>query len=157
MPATRPHPVGPQRSPSYAVDYQCLNIARRPHNKYFEVPRNVSSIFTGRQDICRDLQERCVPSDPPSAQKTQKRYVLYGLGGSGKTQVCLKFAQDHRERYRNRYLILKIWESLSESRLPEQCFSAELFALTTYFYPKAIHVFSLILFQDSCNIYNPHH
>ncbi|KAI9866891.1 MAG: hypothetical protein M1813_000833 [Trichoglossum hirsutum] len=29
----------------------------------------------------------------------QKRFVLYGLGGSGKTQVCLKFAQDYREKF----------------------------------------------------------
>ena len=142
MPATRRHPVGPQKSRPYAADYQCLNIAqnniqsRAPHNKYFEVPRNVSSIFTGREDICRDLRERCLPSDPPSAQKTQKRYVLHGLGGSGKTQVCLKFAQDHRERYDNRHLILNTWESLSESWLRNRCFSADLFALTNYFLPQ---------------------
>ena len=118
MPATRPHPVGHQKSRPYAVDYQCLNIAqnhtqsRAYHNKYFEVPSNVSSIFTGREDICQDLQERCLPSSPPSAQKTQKIYVLHGLGGSGKTQICLKFAQDHRERYDNRCLIPNLWDSL---------------------------------------------
>ena len=113
MPATRPHWVRPQKSRPYAANYQCLNVAlnhtksRARHNKYFEVPRSVSSIFTGREDICRDLQERCLPSHPPSAQKTQRRYVLYGLGGSGKTQICLKFAQDHRERYDNRYQFSK--------------------------------------------------
>ena len=113
MPVTQPHRVGSQKSCPHAADYQCLSIAqnhiqsRAPHNKYFEVPRNVSSIFTGREDICQDLQERCLPSNPPSAQKTQKRYVLHGLGGSGKTQICLKFAQDYRERYDNRNLILE--------------------------------------------------
>ena len=123
MPATRPHRVGHQKSRPYAVDYQCLNIAQKhtqswaPHNKYFEVPRNVSSIFTGREDICQDLQERCLPSNPPSAQQTQKRYVLHGLGGSGKTQICLRFAQNHRERYDNRCLIPNIWNSpISASR-----------------------------------------
>lgn len=118
MPATRPHPVGHQRSRPFAMDYQRLNIvqkhirSRAPHNKYFEVPRNVSSIFTGREDICQDLQERCLPSNPPNAQKKQKRYVLHGLGGSGKTQICLKFAQDHRERYDNRCLIPNILDFL---------------------------------------------
>lgn len=29
----------------------------------------------------------------------QRKFVLYGLGGSGKSQLCLKFAEDHRERY----------------------------------------------------------
>ena len=69
------------------------------YNRYYEVPHNVSSIFTGREEISRSLQDLCLPSKPPSAQKTQKRHVLYGLGGSAKTQNCLKFAQDHRERY----------------------------------------------------------
>ena len=133
MPATRPR-VRPQHSRPYAANYQCLNIAlnhiqsRARHNKYFEVSRSVSSIFTGREVICRDLEERCLPSDPPSAQKTQKRYVLYGLGGSGKTQICLKFAQDHCERYDN---YSKEYGNLCLSRLRDQCFSPELLTLTT--------------------------
>ena len=72
---------------------------RALYNRYYKVPHNVSSIFTGREEISRSLQDLCLPSKPPSAQKTQKRHVLYGLGSSGKTQICLKFAQDHRERY----------------------------------------------------------
>ncbi len=148
MPAIPPHRVGPQNSRPYAMDYQCLNIAqkhiqsRAPHNKYFEVPRNVSSIFTGREDICRDLQERCLPSDPPSAQKTQKRFVLHGLGGSGKTQICLKFAQDHRERYDSRYLIINnmaVSVRVSASRSILFCGTLR-FAQVAYT-PKAIQLF----------------
>ena len=113
MLAIRLYRVRPQNFRPYAANYQCLNIAlnhlqsRAPHNKYFEIPHSASSIFTGREDICQDLQGRCLPSDPPGAQKMQKRYVLYGLGGSGKTQICLKFAQDHRERYDNGYKFRK--------------------------------------------------
>ncbi|MCJ1244074.1 hypothetical protein MMC30_001271 [Trapelia coarctata] len=29
----------------------------------------------------------------------QRRFIIYGIGGSGKTQFCCKFAQDHRERF----------------------------------------------------------
>jgi len=65
-------------------------------NKHYLVPHNVSAVFTGRNDVCKQLYENCVSSRP---FKTQTRFVLYGLGGSGKTQVSLKFAQDNRERY----------------------------------------------------------
>lgn len=69
------------------------------YNKHYEVPHNVSSVFTGREDICQQLTKSCLPSRPVDNAPNQKRFVLYGLGGSGKTQVCLKFAQTHRERY----------------------------------------------------------
>ena len=29
----------------------------------------------------------------------QKRFVVFGLGGSGKTQFCCKFASDNKQRY----------------------------------------------------------
>ncbi|MCJ1255882.1 Kinesin light chain 3 [Lignoscripta atroalba] len=69
------------------------------HNQYYNVPHNVSSMFTGRQGICQELEEKCLPSKADGVQNEQMRFVLYGLGGSGKTQVCLKFAQDNREKF----------------------------------------------------------
>lgn len=68
-------------------------------NKHFELPFDVSPYFIGRDDICRELRDNCLPSEDLSAPNPQKRFVLYGLGGSGKTQLALKFASDHRERY----------------------------------------------------------
>ncbi|KAI4221929.1 MAG: hypothetical protein L6R40_008609 [Gallowayella cf. fulva] len=71
----------------------------RFRNKYFEVPRNPSSVFTGREEICEQLHACCSPSGKTNIQRQQKRFVIHGLGGSGKTQVCLKFAEDHREEF----------------------------------------------------------
>lgn len=68
-------------------------------NIHYEVPHNVSSVYTGREDISQRLREICLPSKRREIRGMQKRFVLFGLGGSGKTQVCLKFAQDHREKY----------------------------------------------------------
>ena len=45
------------------------------------------------------LRAKCLPVDSAIMQREQKIFVLYGLGGIGKTQICLKFAQDHRNRY----------------------------------------------------------
>ena len=68
------------------------------YNKQFEVPHLLSPVFTGRDT---DLQ--CLiaafSSGRPSRGHYQRRFVLFGLGGSGKTQICLKYAQEHRERY----------------------------------------------------------
>ena len=47
------------------------------------------------------LQARCLPTSKPNTQQQQqqqqKMFVIHGLGGSDKTQVCLKFAEDYRE------------------------------------------------------------
>ena len=67
-------------------------------NKYFHVPHNVSSIFTGRNDVTQVLCNTILESTEQGLPHQQKRFVLYGLGGSGKTQFCLKFVQDNRDR-----------------------------------------------------------
>jgi len=74
------------------------DAGRKLRNKYFRVPHNVSSIFTGRDVITQVLQKKILGSTDSKARKQQKRFVLYGLGGSGKTQFCLKFVQDNRDR-----------------------------------------------------------
>ena len=70
----------------------------RLRNKYFHVPHNVSSIFTGRDAVTRVLERKILEQPTPNRSHQQKRFVLYGLGGSGKTQFCLKFVQDNRDR-----------------------------------------------------------
>ena len=67
-------------------------------NEFYRVPRSVNSQFTGREELCRQLQVTCLPPPVSQAQKVQKVFVLHGLGGAGKTQIALKFAQDHREK-----------------------------------------------------------
>lgn len=74
------------------------NYSAVSYNKHYCVPYNLSGIFTGRCDIIRELREACLPPKLGDRPTEQKRYVLFGLGGSGKTQTSLKFAQDYRER-----------------------------------------------------------
>jgi Holliday junction resolvasome RuvABC ATP-dependent DNA helicase subunit len=53
---------------------------------------NPSVRFTGRTEVIAGLQRHfCNTND--SAQK-RKFFLLYGLGGVGKTQICLKFVEE---------------------------------------------------------------
>lgn len=66
-------------------------------NEHYVVPHTANSNFTGRNDIRRQLKEILI-GDGYEVQRAQQRFVLYGLGGSGKTELCLKFAQDYKQR-----------------------------------------------------------
>ena len=80
-----------------SVSIDSVSPTVRFYNKYYEIPRDPSPLFTRRKEICEELQNKCLPSSPDS-QKRQERYVIYELDGSGKTQICLKFAENHREK-----------------------------------------------------------
>ena len=62
------------------------------------VPRNANTLFTGRKDILERLDRSLGPqSKSLDIAKHQRRFVIYGYGGIGKSDVCLKFANDHRQ------------------------------------------------------------
>lgn len=68
-------------------------------NEHFDTPKTVTSIFTGRKlylDNLREAFDLSFSSSEISA--IQKRFVVFGLGGSGKTQFCCKFASDNKQR-----------------------------------------------------------
>lgn len=73
-------------------------LSQRPCNRHFHIPQVVSSIFTGREDVTQAVEEALWRPECHELTGQQRRYIIYGIGGSGKTQFCSKFAQDHRER-----------------------------------------------------------
>ncbi|KAL9132985.1 MAG: hypothetical protein Q9175_005840, partial [Cornicularia normoerica] len=88
----------------------------KPRNTHFELPFDVSPYFTGGNDVRHKLRESCLPLEDPTARISQRR--LYGLGGSGKTQMALKFASNHRERFWGIFFI-----DTSSADMAEQGFS----------------------------------
>ena len=66
-------------------------------NKHFYTPQTVSSIFTGRATDLDTLRRCLQASASTSHPHVQKRFVVYGLPGSGKTQFCCKFASDNKQ------------------------------------------------------------
>ncbi|KAG5634733.1 hypothetical protein H0H81_000956 [Sphagnurus paluster] len=76
-----------------------------------------TSVFTGRQDILNSL-DKYFDSEKSSVHlKKQRRSVLYGLGGAGKTQIILKFIQDFRAKFSNIYWINSATKEGIESTL----------------------------------------
>lgn len=60
------------------------------------VPKDVNSLFTGRNDIIKEIKDAVVSSTP---NVNQKRFVLTGIGGQGKSEVCLRVVNEVREWY----------------------------------------------------------
>ena len=74
-----------------------LNLAVYIHNEHFMVSRQVNTLFTGRAKEIQDLQQSLCPSLSTNPQAIRTRtYVIYGMGGAGKSEVALKFAYDNR-------------------------------------------------------------
>lgn len=85
------------------------NIAHNPAsdasvtNEHFDIPKPVDPFYTGREDYAKRLRSWMLPSLSRKQRGTsaikaeQKRFIVYGLGGAGKTQFCSKFAEDNRQ------------------------------------------------------------
>ena len=69
-----------------------------PLNELYMVPRSPSPQFTGRQLQAEMLKEELGAVRSPKEVTKLKIAVIQGLGGSGKTQFCLKFAEVNRLR-----------------------------------------------------------
>lgn len=99
--------------PSPAVSHENLRLPTAPHGRRpssssrsrsrerrskWMVPRPSSSYFTGRRLQLEQLRSNLLP---PSSQEVagRKVVVVLGLGGSGKTQFCLKFAEQCKEEF----------------------------------------------------------
>lgn len=72
-----------------------------------------SPLFTGRQDIL-DILEGYFEARG-TGRHHRREFLLYGLGGAGKTQLMLKFAEINQSRYKNpivphhHYTIVKLY------------------------------------------------
>jgi len=54
---------------------------------------NPSSRFTGRMEIIAKLKEHFC-ANPNNGVQKRKYLLLHGMGGIGKTQICLKFIEE---------------------------------------------------------------
>lgn len=72
-----------------------LPTEKVPIGRHYTVPQS-SPRFTGRVEELTRLEHSFFSSQQVIPR--QRRAVLYGLGGSGKTQIALGFAEKYTER-----------------------------------------------------------
>lgn len=68
-------------------------------NKHFVLPRPVRPYFTGREAELAQLEAAFSDAGPPMQQQQQQRFVIFGLGGCGKTELAFRYAHGARNRY----------------------------------------------------------
>lgn len=64
-------------------------------NKHWLVSRSTNPYFTGRRGIINKIVKRLTSED---AANEQLRLVLTGMGGEGKSEICLHVANIVRDR-----------------------------------------------------------
>ena len=67
-------------------------------NIHWIVPRTVNDLFTGRTELLLRIRN-ALHYKKGSFPDKQKRFVITGLGGLGKSEICLKVASQMREEY----------------------------------------------------------
>ncbi|KFY82785.1 hypothetical protein V498_08453 [Pseudogymnoascus sp. VKM F-4517 (FW-2822)] len=67
-------------------------------NKHWIVPRSVNNLFTGRIELLRRMKKALSNIDT-SPTDERKIFVITGLGGQGKSEICLKVASLMREEF----------------------------------------------------------
>ena len=58
---------------------------------------NPSRRFTGRTEAIARLKRHFITHENDAVQE-RKFFLLYGMGGIGKTQICLKFVEEMSDR-----------------------------------------------------------
>ena len=79
-----------------------LPAVRKDVRRYVTPPAPAPK-FTGRLDVLGQMEQFFNPSTSSSSpdvdrQREQRIFVLYGLGGVGKSQIAYRFLEKHRER-----------------------------------------------------------
>ncbi|KAK4200058.1 hypothetical protein QBC40DRAFT_280756 [Triangularia verruculosa] len=64
-------------------------------NRHFVIPRPVRACFTGRKAELAKLDQ----AFHNVTKSTQQRFVIYGLGGSGKTELAFKFSNEYKDKF----------------------------------------------------------
>ena len=65
-------------------------------NKHWYIQNPDVSEWIGRRRQLEMLRKALLDPQPTIDFQTQKRFVVHGISGSGKTQLVCKFAQDYR-------------------------------------------------------------
>lgn len=63
---------------------------------HFHIPEQASHTYIGCQDLLGTLRSAFFPGKYSLEHAGRKSFVVFGMGGSGKTELCSKFATDNK-------------------------------------------------------------
>ena len=66
-------------------------------NQFYFTRMFYSDNYIGRTSDYRKIKEAFLSTDVSFSMQGQKRFVVHGIAGSGKSQLCTNFAYDKRE------------------------------------------------------------
>ncbi|KAK5049114.1 hypothetical protein LTR84_005537 [Exophiala bonariae] len=66
-------------------------------NVHWMLTRSVNTLFTGREGILEDIETAIRRSLNDTESTVQRRFVITGMGGQGKSELCLKVANSMRQ------------------------------------------------------------
>jgi len=75
------------------INYNTSASNRTISDAAIPVKPNSSIRFTGRTDVLTKLKEHFTAESNDKLRR-RKFFLLYGMGGIGKTQICLRFIED---------------------------------------------------------------
>lgn len=64
--------------------------------RYHNIPFPANSKFSGREDVLKALDKVL---EPKTAASSLKSMALFGMGGVGKTQIAIQYANQHLEQF----------------------------------------------------------
>jgi tetratricopeptide (TPR) repeat protein len=76
-----------------------LEQTRIARNVHWSVTRSVNHLFTGQEGILNKIEEILQRGFEETDVCFQRRFVITGMGGQGKSEICLKIANTMRQRY----------------------------------------------------------
>ena len=80
-----------------ALDLLQVNIPGDRATGVIPLMPNPSTRFTGRTEVIAKLKKHFL-TNPDDVVQKRKVFLLYGMGGIGKTQICLKFVEEVYDR-----------------------------------------------------------
>lgn len=82
------------------------------YNEWCIIPRKPSTYFIGRQKHANDVKNMFGSIRKHGDHSRSKVVVIYGLGGSGKTQFCLKYVEENKHRCDRRHKNVRLYTDL---------------------------------------------
>jgi hypothetical protein len=78
------------------IDSIVNSIPKPLSNEYWKVPRRTNKLFTGRTELLETIK-LALQGNESDRTEMQRVFVVTGLGGQGKSELCLRAADLMRE------------------------------------------------------------